>query len=241
MEKLRLDKIIASTGLYSRKEVKTLVRQGRVLADGRIVNSVEEKFDPEATAFAVDGAPLRYSTYTYIMLNKPAGLLSATEDKRAETVLDLLTPDLRRQGLFPVGRLDKDSEGLLLLTNDGALAHDLLSPKKHVDKVYYVRTEGTLTDEDRAAFADGLTLGDGLECLPADLEILSAGESSEALVTLREGKFHQVKRMLAARGKPVTYLQRIRMGNLTLDSGLSLGTYRFLTNKEVEELKNFGS
>ena len=202
----RLDKLLASTGRWSRAEVKRLVREGRVLADGRIAASAQEKYDAETVRFAVDGEPLQVREYAYVMLHKPAGVLSATEDGRGKTVLDLLPEPYRKRGLFPVGRLDKDTEGLLLLTDDGALAHALLSPKKHVDKVYFTRVAGTLTEEDCAAFAAGMVLGDGLECLPAGLEILSAGAESEALVTLREGKFHQIKRMLAARGKPVRYL-----------------------------------
>ena len=152
-------------------------------------------------------------------------------------VLDLLPPELQKQKLFPVGRLDKDTEGLLLLTNQGSLAHDLLSPRHHVDKVYYTRVSGFLTEEGCAAFAAGMTLDDGLICLPAGLEILSAGEESEARVTLREGKFHQIKRMLAQRGKPVVYLERIAMGNLPLDLALERGKFRFLTAKEVELLQ----
>ena len=238
MERMRLDRIIAAAGRYSRREVKLLVRQGRVLVDGVPARSPEEKTDPETAEITVDGEVLRYRRYTWLMLHKPAGVLSATEDGRGKTVLDLLAPELRRQGLFPVGRLDKDTEGLLLLTNEGGLAHDLLSPRRHVDKVYYVRAAGTLTEEDCRAFASGMTLGDGLACLPAGLEILSAGPESEALVTLREGKFHQIKRMLAARGKPVLYLKRIKMGNLTLDPALARGDYRYLTEEEVQELRN---
>jgi 16S rRNA pseudouridine516 synthase len=171
------------------------------------------------------------------MLNKPAGYLSATEDGHGATVLDLLPQELQKQGLFPVGRLDKDTEGLLLLTNEGGLAHNLLSPKHHVDKVYYTRVNGCLTEEDCRAFEAGMTLADGLVCQSAGLEILSAGNESEAYVTLREGKFHQVKRMLADRGKPVLYLERVKMGNLTLDPSLSRGEYRFLTEEEVELLR----
>lgn len=233
----RLDKIIASTGRWSRREVKNLIRQGRVLVDGMPPRSAEEKADPEAAEIVVNGEAITYRRYTWIMLNKPAGYLSATEDGRGKTVLDLLPPELQKQKLFPVGRLDKDTEGLLLLTNQGGLAHDLLSPRHHVDKVYYTRVSGRLTEEDCAAFAAGMTLDDGLVCLPAGLEILSAGEESEARVTLREGKFHQIKRMLAQRGKPVVYLERIAMGNLPLDPGLERGKFRFLTEKEVELLQ----
>lgn len=237
MEMQRLDKIIASTGRWSRREVKALVRQGRVLVDGIPARSAEDKADPERTEIMVNGEEIGYRRFTWIMLNKPAGYLSATEDGRGLTVLDLLPPELKKQGLFPVGRLDKDTEGLLLLTNEGGLAHDLLSPRHHVEKVYYTRVAGHLTEEDCRAFAAGMTLDDGLVCQSAGLEILSAGEESEAHVTLREGKFHQVKRMLAFRGKPVLYLERVRMGNLTLDPGLPRGGFRFLTGEEVDTLR----
>ena len=237
MAQQRLDKIIASTGRYSRSEVKTLVREGRVLVDGRIAASAEDKCDPLTARISVNGEELFYREHTYVMLHKPAGVLSATEDGHGETVLDLLAPEYRKIGLFPVGRLDKDTEGLLLLTDDGALAHDLLAPKKHVDKVYFARTDGALDDADCKAFEQGITLGDGLECLPAGLEILAAGETSECLVTLREGKFHQVKRMLAARGKPVTYLKRLSMGSLRLDDTLAPGEFRLLTAAEEAQLQ----
>lgn len=233
----RLDKVVASTGKWSRREVKLLVKQGRVLVDGLPARSAEEKVDPEQAEVVVNGEVLTYRKYTWIMLNKPAGYLSATEDGRGATVLDLLPQELQRQNLFPVGRLDKDTEGLLLLTNEGGLAHDLLSPRHHVDKVYYARVAGRVVEEDCAAFSAGMTLDDGLVCQSAGLEILSAGEESEVHVTLREGKFHQVKRMLAQRGKPVLYLERVRMGNLPLDLSLSRGEFRFLTQEEVEELR----
>ena len=232
MAKERLDKLIASTGRWSRREVKNLVREGCVLADGQLAHSVEEKYDADTCRISVNGEALTLRRHTYVMLHKPAGVLSATEDGRGRTVLDLLTPELRKIGVFPVGRLDKDTEGLLLLTDDGELAHALLSPKKHVDKVYYARVTGRLVPEDCAAFAAGMTLGDGLECMPAGLEILSAGEESECLVTLREGKFHQAKRMLAARGKPVAYLKRLSMGALRLDETLAPGAFRLLTPEE---------
>lgn len=234
----RLDKIIASTGKWSRREVKNLVKQGKVLVNGLPARSAEEKADPEQAEIVVNGERLIWREYTWVMLNKPAGYLSATEDGRGATVLDLLPQELQRQGLFPVGRLDKDTEGLLLLTNEGGLAHDLLSPRHHVDKVYYVRVDGCLTEADCKAFAGGMTLDDGLVCQPAGLEILTTGEVSEAHVTLREGKFHQVKRMLAYRGKPVLYLERVRMGPLALDSSLSRGEFRFLTETEVAQLRD---
>lgn len=238
MEVQRLDKLIASTGKFSRREVKNLVRQGLVLVNGQLARSPEEKVDGDTAEVVVNGETLTYRKFTWVMLNKPAGYLSATEDGRGATVLDLLPEELRRQNLFPVGRLDKDTEGLLLLTNEGVLAHDLLSPRRHVDKVYYTRVAGRLTEEDCQAFADGMTLDDGLQCQPAGLEILRADETgSEAHVTLREGKFHQVKRMLAFRGKPVQYLERIQMGNLTLDPSLARGAYRFLTDEETAKLR----
>lgn len=237
MEKQRLDKIIASTGKWSRREVRELARRGQVLVNGFALRSMEEKLDPETAEIVVCGERLHYRPYTWIMLNKPAGYLSATEDGHGKTVLDLLPQSLQRQNLFPVGRLDKDTEGLLLLTNEGVLAHALLSPKRHVDKIYYARTAGRLTEEDCRAFAEGLSLEGGLRCLPAKLEILSAGEESEARVTLREGKFHQVKRMLSARGNPVLYLERIQMGNLPLDKQLPRGSFRHLTEEEITALR----
>lgn len=225
----RLDKLLSSTGRWSRREVKELLRQGRVTVDGCPARAAEQKLEPGAVCLAVDGEPLQLERFTYIMLHKPAGLLSATEDSRQPTVLDLLPPELRRRGLAPVGRLDKDTEGLLLLTNDGGLTHRLLSPKYHVDKVYFARVDGTLTQEAVEAFAAGLTLEDGLRCLPARLELLDAGQ---VRVTLREGKFHQVKRMLAACGAPVTYLKRLSMGPLQLDETLVPGAWRSLTREE---------
>ena len=229
----RLDKIISGTGKYSRREVKLLVKQGRILIDGVPAAAADVKVDPETAEILLDGQDLGYRKFTYVMLHKPAGVLSAVEDRRQKTVLDLLPQELQRRGLSPVGRLDKDTEGLLLLTNDGELTHKLLSPRHHVDKVYYARVEGVLEAADCAAFAAGMMLGDGLECMPAGLEILS---DSEALVTLQEGKFHQVKRMLAARGKPVVYLKRLSMGPLQLDESLLPGQFRLLTEEELAAL-----
>ena len=231
----RLDKLLASTGRWSRKEVKELIGRGRVLVDGRPAGRPEDKCEPQSACIQVDGEIVDCAPYVYIMLHKPAGLLSATQDKKQSTVLDLLPEHLRRRGLFPVGRLDKDTEGLLLLTDDGPLGHDLLSPRKHVDKTYFVQVEGQLDQSDVEAFQGGMTLGDGLVCLPAGLELLEA--PVEALVTLREGKYHQIKRMLAARGKPVVYLNRLSMGPLKLDEKLEKGQWRFLTEREVQGLK----
>lgn len=226
----RLDKLLAGTGKWSRREVKALVRQGLVRVDGRLAASAEDKLDPAAAIITVAGETISLCRFTYVMLHKPAGVLTATEDRKQPTVLDLLPPELRRIGLAPVGRLDKDTEGLLLLTNDGELAHRLLSPKYHVDKRYLARVDGELSAADTEAFARGMTLGDGLECLPAGLEVLP---DRVCIVTLREGKFHQVKRMLAARAAPVLYLKRLSMGPLTLDDSLAAGAYRLLRAEEI--------
>lgn len=230
----RLDKIIANRGIASRREVKELVRQGRVLVDGVPASAPDVKVSAETVAITVDGVPVSSERYTYLLLHKPAGVLTATEDSRQRTVLDLLPPELRKRGLSPVGRLDKDTEGLLLLTDDGELAHRLLSPKYHVDKRYFARVDGPLDQADVDAFAAGMTLGDGLMCLPAGLEPLAEGT---CIVTLREGKFHQVKRMLAARGAPVLYLKRLSMGPLTLDAELPIGGWRELTAEETASLR----
>lgn len=229
----RLDKLLAGTGKWSRREVKALVRQGLVRVDGRLAASAEDKLDPAAAIVTVAGETISLRRFTYVMLHKPAGVLTATEDRKQPTVLDLLPPELRRIGLAPVGRLDKDTEGLLLLTNDGELAHRLLSPKYHVEKRYFARVDGELSAADAEAFARGMTLGDGLECLPAGLEVLP---DRVCIVTLREGKFHQVKRMLAARGAPVLYLKRLSMGPLTLDDSLAAGAYRLLRAEEISAL-----
>ena len=231
----RLDKVIANRGVASRREVKALVRQGRVLVDGVPAAAPDMKVAAETAVITVDGMTLGSERHIYLLLHKPAGVLTATEDKRQPTVLDLIPQEWRRRDLAPVGRLDKDTEGLLLLTDDGELTHRLLSPKYHVDKVYYARVEGVPDAADAAAFAEGLLLGDGLQCLPAKLEPLGGGE---CLVTLREGKFHQVKRMLASRGKPVQYLKRLAMGPLRLEPELAAGQCRLLTEEELFALRN---
>lgn len=230
----RADKLLAATGRWSRKEAADLIRTGRVTADGEMVLRREDKY-PGSARFQVDGEDISTEKYTYLMLHKPAGLVSATDDPREPTVLSLLPEHLRKIGLFPAGRLDKDTTGLLLLTNDGALAHDLLSPKKHVDKTYYVEVDGVLDEGDVKAFREGMILADGLRCLPAGLELLREGK---ALVTLREGKYHQIKRMCAARGKPVTALKRLTFGPLTLDEVLAPGQWRPLTGEETDNLRN---
>lgn len=229
----RLDKLLAGTGKWSRREVKALVRQGLVRVDGRLAASAEDKLDPAVAIITVAGETVALHRFTYVLLHKPAGVLTATEDRKQPTVLDLLPPELRRIGLAPVGRLDKDTEGLLLLTNDGELAHRLLSPKYHVEKRYFARVDGELSATDAEAFARGMTLGGGLECLPAGLELLPG---HACIVTLREGKFHQVKRMLAARGAPVLYLKRLSMGPLVLEDSLAAGAYRLLRAEEISAL-----
>lgn len=234
MAKERLDKIIASMGRYSRREVKLLVKEGRVLVDGALARSAEDKYEAAQCRITVNGEDIGYRANTYVMLHKPAGYLSATEDGHGRTVLDLLTPELKKIGVFPVGRLDKDTEGLLILTDDGDMAHAMLSPKKHVDKRYYARVDGQLTQADCDAFAAGMELPDGLHCLPAKLEILGAGD--ECFVTIREGKFHQIKRMLAHCGKPVVYLKRLKMGEIKLDETLAPGAFRLLTAEEIAKL-----
>lgn len=226
----RLDKLLAATGRWSRKEAKALIKSGRVLVDGQRPNGPEDKVPPEAL-LTLDGRPLAAERYLYLMLHKPPGVVSSTQDPRDPTVLTLLPPHLQKTGLFPVGRLDKDAEGLLLLTNDGPLAHRLLSPKRHVDKVYYLEVDGVLDQGDVEAVRAGVVLGDGYTCLPGELELLGGGR---ARIAIHEGKYHQVKRMMAARGKPVTYLERVRFGPLELDRALPRGAYRRLNDEELK-------
>lgn len=231
----RMDKVLCDTGRWSRKEAKELIRKGQVLVEGRPVRKPEEKVDPTQVEILVQGEPLIWQEYCYLMLHKPAGVLTATEDQRQKTVLDLIPEPYRKQGVAPVGRLDKDTTGLLLLTNDGALTHRLLSPKYHVAKVYLAEIDGATDESDVAAFAQGITLGDGTVCMPAGLEPL---ESGRCQVTLYEGKYHQVKRMLAVRGKPVKQLHRATFGPLAMEKGLLEGECRPLTAKEVAALRS---
>lgn len=228
----RLDKRLAATGKWSRKEARALVREGRVLVDGRPCRVPEEKVE-EGAAVTVDGAAVSSGGPVYLMLHKPAGVVSSTDEPGERTVLDLLGEEYRNLGLFPAGRLDKDTEGLILLTNDGPLAHRLLSPRHHVDKVYYMEVDGVLDQDDVEAVRAGVVLGDGYACLPGELELLSNGS---AHITIQEGKYHQVKRMLASRGKRVTYLKRVGFGPLALDEDLPKGAFRPLTGEELESL-----
>ena len=229
----RLDKFLSDSGAGSRSQVKALLKAGRVTVDGAVERDNGRKIDPQKQQICLDGEPLGGKRRIVLMLNKPAGYITATEDKQDPTVMELLPAEYRTMGLNPVGRLDKATEGLLLFTNDGDLLHRLISPKKEIPKVYYARHEGAATEEDVAAFADGLTLKDGLHCLPAKLEPLKEGES---LITVCEGKYHQVRRMMASRGMTVTYLERRMEGSLTLGD-LPRGKTRELSAQEIAELE----
>lgn len=234
----RIDKILSNMGYGSRREVSSWAKKGAITADGEVCKSADIKVDPEKVAITLWGKEIKYAKYTYIMLNKAPGYISATEDAKQKTVLALLPERQQNMGLFSAGRLDKDTEGLLILTNDGALSHGLMSPKRHVDKVYYAHVTGNVTDADIAAFKAGITLGDGLLCMPAGLEILKSGDISEVLVTVREGKFHQVKRMCLACGHEVIFLKRLSIGPLKLDENLKTGEWRELSEDEVKCLKS---
>lgn len=236
MGTMRLDKFLVEMKKGSRSEVKKLIKSGRVTVDGQTVREPEQKFDPERAQISLDGQTVSYASFEYFMLNKPQGVVSATEDRRFQTVVDLIG-DARRKDLFPAGRLDIDTEGLLLITNDGQLAHQLLSPKKHVDKVYFARVEGILPSDVKEQFAKGLTLDGDVKTLPARLELLKEGPVSEVRLTIHEGKFHQVKRMFEAVGCRVIYLKRLSMGSLVLDETLAPGEYRRLTDDELCALK----
>ncbi|GAB4074942.1 pseudouridine synthase [Barrientosiimonas marina] len=231
---MRLDKLLANTGYGSRKDVKTLIKKKHVSVNGQLVRSSDLQVHPDYDRVLVDQEEVHYQDYIYIMLNKPSGFISATADGQTMTVVDLLTADYQRFKPFPVGRLDKDTQGLLLMTNDGELGHQLTSPKKAVEKVYYAQIDGHVTDDDVSQFRRGIELDDGYMTKPAVLEIIEAGDLSEVYITVTEGKFHQVKRMVEGLGKKVMFLERIRMGTLTLDNQLQPGEYRELT--EAEEL-----
>ena len=231
---MRLDKYLADMNAGTRSELKRDIRKGLVTVGGSVVKDPGRNVEPLTDAVCYRGKKIEYETYVYYMLNKPAGVISATEDKRMQTVVDLL-PEERRRDIFPVGRLDKDTEGLLLITNDGELAHRLLSPKYHVDKKYFARIRGRVTDEDVRAFARGIHLED-FTCMPADLVIERSGEISEVTVIIREGKFHQIKRMFEAVDKEVIYLKRLEMGSLILDPELAPGEFRRLTEEELRSL-----
>ncbi len=235
---IRLDKYLADMGCGTRQEVKKFIRSGQVSVDGIVVKKPETKVEQTVQEVFLNGEKVGYESFEYYMLNKPAGVISATEDQSCQTVVDLIK-DKKRKDLFPVGRLDKDTEGLLLITNDGALAHRLLSPKKHVDKCYFARICGKVTEEDVRSFEKGVNIGSQEQpeiTMPGKLEIITSDDISKIRLTIQEGKFHQVKRMFQAVGKEVIYLKRLRMGTLILDENLGIGEYRPLTKEELEKI-----
>ena len=230
---LRLDKMLAHLGYGSRKDVKRIIRKGEVLVNGEVCKDDDFKVDSDIDEVVVFDESVSYSEFVYIMLNKPSGVVSATFDNFKQTVIDLVS-EYEKQKIFPVGRLDIDTEGLLLITNDGMLCHNLLAPKSHVDKKYYVEFSGQFKQEYYDAFEKGITLDDGYVTLPGQIKLI---DSNKAEVIIHEGKFHQVKRMFLALNMEVTYLKRISFGSLVLDESLKLGEYRLLTEKEIEDLK----
>lgn len=226
---IRLDKYLSEAGVASRRELRDMIRSGRVRIDGIVINDYAYKFEETTAVVTFDGQQIMAGRCIVVMMNKLAGYITATEDPRKPTVMELLPEEYRRAQLKPIGRLDKETEGLLLFTNDGDLLHRIVSPRHAVEKVYYAEHEGIVTAEDIARFAEGITLRDGTECMPAKLESLELGKS---LITVQEGKYHQVRRMMSARGMFVTYLKRIREGNLELGN-LEPGKVRVLTDSEI--------
>ena len=236
--KLRIDKMLSNSGIGSRKQIKTDARKGLIEVNGAVEKDSSKIIDTETDTVKYKGEVIKYTQYIYLMMNKPRGVVSATEDNYDKTVIDLLDDEEKFYEPFPVGRLDKDSEGLLLITNDGKLAHELLSPRKHVDKTYYVEVAEEITEDDVRAFEEGVILKeDNYKTLPAKLQIMESGYPSICLVTIREGKFHQLKRMFNAVNNEVTYLKRISMGALKLDEPLKTGQYRHLTEEEINLLR----
>ena len=237
MGQVRLDRLLSELGVASRSELRSIIRAGRVRIDGTVVTAPDRRVDTQMNTISLDGEVLRLQRFRYFMMDKPEGVLSVTEDRRQETVLDLLPPELKRLELFPVGRLDKDTSGLLLLTNDGDFAHRVISPKSGVEKRYRAEVEGIPDEADVQAFAEGIVLADGTHCLPARLEITGEGV---CCVTVMEGKYHQVKRMLAACGKPVKHLRRLSVGSLELGESLEPGGIRELGQEDLcKVLKDF--
>lgn len=237
---MRLDKFLGATGFGSRRDIKEIIKKGRVSVNGKAVFDPSVHIDPRADEVLVDGKAANYREFVYLMLNKPSGVVSATDDNLHKTVLDLIPKEYRHFKLFPCGRLDIDTEGLLLLTNDGQTAHKLLSPSKKVDKKYYVKVKGSLTQEDVKSFNEGILINGGYTTKPANLEIIKSGEISEAFVTLREEKFHQVKRMFQALSKQVVYLKRVEFAGLKLDESLSPGEFRELRDDEINRILSYG-
>lgn len=232
-KKQRLDKVLSNLGYGSRAEIKRDCKRGMVIVNGKVENNPGLQVDTDKDEISFDGEIIQYREFVYIMLNKPDGYISATFDKYDPIVLDLIEPNLLVFEPFPVGRLDKDTEGLLVLTNDGQLSHRVLAPKSHVPKTYYAKIDGKVTEEDIYAFKEGVILDDGYKTMPAELVILESNDLSEIELTIHEGKFHQVKRMFESVGKKVTYLKRLSMGKLKLDESLDLGEYRELTEEEI--------
>ena len=233
-KKMRVDKLLSNVGVASRAELKKYCKQGLISVNGKVINNPGVQVDSENDEVTFNGEKIVYREFVYIMLNKPDGYISATFDKHDPIVLDLIDSSYLVFEPFPVGRLDKDTEGLLVLTNDGQLAHRVLSPKKHVPKTYYAKIQGKVTEDDIFAFKKGVVLDDGYETMPSQLKILKSDEMSEIELTIHEGKFHQVKRMFESVGKKVVYLKRLSMGKLKLDESLELGYYRELTEEEVK-------
>ncbi len=236
--KQRLDKVLSNFGFGSRADIKKAVKSGLVKVDGTIATDSGMHVDPEVAVIEMGGQKLNYREYIYIMMNKPQGVISATTDTKQKTVFDIMPEQFKCFDLFPAGRLDIDTEGLVLMTNDGQLAHEILSPRKHVEKTYYAHVSGIVDETDIEAFKEGVVLDDGYKTLPAKLKILKSGDISEIKLKITEGKFHQVKRMFEAVGKKVVYLKRLSMGKLLLDSRLELGECRELTDEELELLKS---
>ncbi|MGL5507887.1 MAG: pseudouridine synthase [Paraclostridium sp.] len=232
-KKQRLDKVLSNLGYGSRAEIKRDCKRGMVTVNDKVENNPGLQVDTDKDKIVFDGEVIKYREFVYIMLNKPDGYISATFDKHDPIVLDLIEPSLLVFEPFPVGRLDKDTEGLLVLTNDGQLTHRVLAPKSHVPKTYYAKIDGRVTEEDISAFKDGVILDDGYKTMPAELSILESNDFSEIELTIHEGKFHQVKRMFESVGKKVVYLKRLSMGKLKLDESLDLGEYRELTEEEI--------
>ena len=232
----RLDKLIASQGTLSRSEAVRLIRTGRVMVGETVCRDPAIKIDPDSCSVTVAGKPLLYQQYVYIMMNKPAGILCVSRDPKAPTVVDLLPSEQKRKGLFPAGRLDKDTTGLVILTDDGDFAHRILAPKKEIVKRYHARLDGPLTEADVDAFQQGIVLADGTRCRPASLQILQGGEQALAEVKITEGRYHQIKRMFGVRGLGVTALRRLSIGGLCLDETLAAGESRFLTDEERLQL-----
>ncbi len=236
---MRIDKILANMGYGSRKEVKKLLKDGGLQVNGDVIKDGKAHVNPEKDSIMLNGEVVEYREFIYLLMNKPQGVISATEDQQDETVIDLLQLEDQVFNPFPVGRLDKDTEGFLIITNDGQLSHQLLSPKRHVPKTYFAVIDGEVTEEDVMAFKEGVTLEDGYHTKPGELVILKSGLTSDIELTITEGKFHQVKRMFESVGKQVVYLKRLSMGPLVLDKDLELGEYRELTDEEVTLLREY--